>query len=382
MHLAYFTPLPPARSGIADYSRDLLPALQPLVDLTLFVDRPEEAAATWRNRFDVAATADYPRRRWEFDLALYHMGNNRQHTAIYALLRRYPGVVVLHDYVLHHLMATLGYGRELGYALGAAGAWGVRFGRIPPPIDSLPLNQRLLDTSLGVIVHSRYVAELIRAARPDLALSVVPMPVTLLPPVPAAAQLRAALGLPEDALVLASLGQITPNRQPALSLRVFSRLQRRFPNLHYVIVGEARDVAIGALIAELPATAQAQVHVTGFVDDPAQFDAYLALADVVLNVRYPTMGETSGVALRALAAGKPLVVFDLGWYHELSEGAVKVAPMDEASLVAEVARLLDSAETRAALGQAGRVAIANQHTPSAAAAAYRAFLESVLAHYA
>lgn len=379
MRLAYISPLPPLRSGIADYSADLAPALARRTHLTCFTEQAATAIAGWGEVADLSA---YPRRRWEFDLTLYQVGNSRYHAAMVPLWRRYPGVTVLHDYVLHHLMAMLSYGRELGYELGAAGAWAARFGRMPP-LETLPLNRRLLDTSLGVIVHSHYVADLIHATHPHLPTAVIPMPV----PAPAwpleTATLRAALNLPPDALVLGSFGQITPNRQLALGLRSFARLQRRWPQLYYLIVGEEIGIDLHALIRELPAAAQAQVRTRGYVADRAEFDAYLAATDIVLNLRYPTMGETSGVALRALALGRPLVVFDIGWYHELPAGvALKCPALDEEALVEALSMGLDSAETRADLSQAARRYVAEQHVPTTVADRYIAFLTALIARRA
>ena len=99
LRLDYFSPLPPERSGISEYSSLLLPALE--------------------RRFDVEVAARG--RAAVGDVCLYHVGNNPDaHAWIVEALRRRPGVVVLHDFVLHHLVAgmTLGRGDAEGY-LGA-----------------------------------------------------------------------------------------------------------------------------------------------------------------------------------------------------------------------------------------------------------------------
>ena len=162
LRLDYFSPLPPERSGISEYSALLLPALQ--------------------RRFDVEVAARG--RAAVGDVCLYHVGNNPDaHAWIVEALRRRPGVVVLHDFVLHHLVAgmTLGRGDAEGY-LGAmqrdAGvegrllAHGVIDGVIPPlwevrPED-FPLAGEILEHASkpggGLIVHSQYVERCVRAA--------------------------------------------------------------------------------------------------------------------------------------------------------------------------------------------------------------------------
>ena len=89
MRVAFFSPLPPARSGIADYSEALIQSLKPLVELAVF-SGPDQA-------YDPA----------RFDIALYHVGNNAHHAFVYEAALRHPGVVVMHESNLHHLMADL-----------------------------------------------------------------------------------------------------------------------------------------------------------------------------------------------------------------------------------------------------------------------------------
>ena len=129
LNIAYFSPLPPAPTGIADYSLELLPAFSELVNLTLFVARPSRVDNALQNRYQVEPDIDYTEKRWDFDLALYHMGNSGSyHSAINRMALRYPGIVVLHEVVLQDFAAyeTIGrgdfaaYAREMGYELGPA----------------------------------------------------------------------------------------------------------------------------------------------------------------------------------------------------------------------------------------------------------------------
>src|SRR5689334_16510972 len=154
MKVAYYSPLPPSRSGIADYSSLLLPAL--------------------RERIDVVV-AEPGKRAPSADLGLYHLGNDPDaHGWIVDALLKRPGVVVLHEYVLHHLVAgvTIGRGNGRGYLdamereLGVAGrllGLGVLDNLLPLLWESqperFPLSGVYLDQATGLIVHSSYVAE-------------------------------------------------------------------------------------------------------------------------------------------------------------------------------------------------------------------------------
>jgi glycosyltransferase involved in cell wall biosynthesis len=107
---------------------------------------------------------------------------------------------------------------------------------------------------------------------------------------------------------------------------------------------------------------------------------WLHTADVVVNLRQPTVGETSAVALRAMAAGKPLIVFDHGWYSELPDGAaVKTPPGDETALLQAMMRLAGSAELRRDVGDAALAYVRDNCRPARVADAYIAFLNQLLA---
>lgn len=385
--IAYFSPLPPARTGIADYSQELLPPLARLAEVTLFAEHPDEVAAGWTPSLPVSPLEAYAARRWDFDAALFHLGNSRFHGRLYEVFRQYPGIVVLHDYGLHELFAsqTIGqarfwpYLREMGYALGARGlGWArdVRDGRCPLPHFEVPLNDRILDTSLGIIVHSRYVQQLIAQHGTTCPVTVVPAPIASV----TANSRRAELDWPPDAVVFGSFGMVAHAKQIARALHAFRELLADEPLARYLIVGDwaGSGIDLPGLIEQL-GLGHAVRH-TGFVANLPGFLQWIASVDVVVNLRAPTVGETSATALRALAAGRPLVVLDHGWYSELPDDVcVKVPPADDAALLAALRSLATDASLRQGMGgRAGEYAAA-VHAPATAAEAYVAFIERVLA---
>lgn len=385
LRLAYFSPLPPARSGIADYSRELLPHLARPAAVTLYTDQDEVDEAI-REEFTVRPLAAYAQERWGYDMAVYHVGNSSHHEGIYQTLCRYPGVVVLHEVGLHHFLAHrtagmghyAGYTRELAYALGVEGsrlALAIRLGQRPHPLFEIPLNNRVLDLSLGVIVHSHYAADRVRRQQPQRPAQVIPH----VGPVYQGVSRRRLLGLPDDAILLASAGQVTAAKQLELVLRLFRQLRQSVPQAHFLVVGEVLPEVNLARLVEALGLGDF-VHVTGYVDGLAAFTDWLASADVVLNLRYPTIGETSGSALRAMAAGRPLIVFDAGWYREApDEVCWKVSPMDEDALLAAMEALATSAEKRRVMGQRAAAYVREVHDGERAAGLYVAFIQKVLA---
>jgi hypothetical protein len=180
LRIAHWSPLPPQRSGIADYCAELLPVLAQHLDITLLSEgsaRPGGALAG----FSCQPADQLPRLLGSAGAdscaaVVYHLGNNRDfHTAIYRGLLRVPGIVVLHDLVLHHLVRDLtlyagdpaAYQEEMRYAYGRTGELQARrsiASGVPLDPWSFPLFERVVDRSLGILVHNRFTAERVLAS--------------------------------------------------------------------------------------------------------------------------------------------------------------------------------------------------------------------------
>ena len=229
MRVALFTPLPPARSGIADYSDALVSPLGRRVDLQVF--------SSARQPFDPA----------EFDVILYQIGNNGWHDFVYEAALRYPGVVVLHESNLHHLITELtirrddwdAYVRECEYAGGEtarAFAERVRKLEVGPDYEGLPMTRRLLERSRGVVVHSRFMADEVRHAGFTGPVAVIPHGAWI--PEGDRNEYRHRLGLDEFTPLIGIFGFLKPYKRIAESLRAFRRLLRIVPNARMILVGE------------------------------------------------------------------------------------------------------------------------------------------------
>ena len=359
MKVAYYSPLPPERTGISEYSALLLPALQRRLDV--------EVA---RRGHDPSA-----------EIAVYHIGNNHHaHDWIVEALRRRPGVVVLHDFVLHHLVAGLTLGRRDGPGYlgamqreaGVAGrllAHGVLDGVVPPlwevrPED-FPLAGEVLEHAAkpggGLIVHSLYVAERAVAAGYDGRLWRISHPAWPDPGVPA----EDVAGEP----VIGCFGNINASKRIPQLLEAFEALRAAHPEAKLLLVGADLD----ARLAQLPDG----VERIDYVDEPRLW-ALMGACDVCVSLRAPTMGETSGSVIRALVLGKPLVVSDVGWFAELPDEVALKVPVDahEAETLGAALELLASNDrARTAMGDAARAYVAAEHDLDRSAEAYVAALE-------
>ena len=133
---------------------------------------------------------------------------------------------------------------------------------------------------------------------------------------------RRRLGLAPGTRLLASLGFVIPKKQIAETLTALARLPKDI-DWHYVIGGEDRDPEVRETCARL--RLESRVTFLDYLDE-ADFDGVLAAADLLINLRFPTSGETSGTVCRALAAGLPCLISDHGWYGELPQSVTYRVP--------------------------------------------------------
>ena len=366
MRIAYFSPMAPERTGVADYSALLVPALAKRVSLTV-VRR---------------ASKRVPRGT---DVCLYHVGNNPDaHAWIVDALRRSPGVVVLHDFVLHHLVAGMTIGRRDGHGyldamerehgvVGRLLAHGVLDKRIPPiwearPAD-FPLPWFVLDHATSVIVHSRTVRELLRGAGYERPVYVIPHPAW---PRPVLTPERVAAGA-----VVGCFGVVNSSKRIPELVTAFAALRARLPDATLLLVGPASPgYDLDRRLQRLGLDERGLVR-ESWVDE-ARLWSLMSGVDICVNLRHPTMGETSGSVIRSLTLGKPLVVSDVGWFSELpNEVALKV-PVDETEVVvlsASLELLLTRGDVRTEMGAAAAALAGREHDLDAVAERYAAALE-------
>jgi hypothetical protein len=247
-------------------------------------------------------------------------------------------------------------------------------GRLTEAAFDMPFCESVLAAAEGVIAHSRYVLDRVAALRPGLPVALVPMGVPLAPAIPRE-DARARLGLPQGALILASFGHINPYKRLEAVLRAVKALRADRPDMRYLLVGSISP-SYDPRAAISRAGLEDSVTVTGYVDRAA-FEDCVAAADICLNLRHPTAGETSASLLRLLGAGKPTLVTASGSFAELPPGVAAQVDLDasEGDLILEYCRLLaERPDLAAAMGAQARAYVAHEHTLDGAATSYMRFL--------
>jgi glycosyltransferase involved in cell wall biosynthesis len=336
LRLAFVSPLPPLPTGIADYAADVLELLGDRHDVELFHAQEEVDASRLPVGAPLLPASELVARHRErpYDLAVYQMGNGRAHDFVYEWMSRVPGLLVLHDLVLHHSRAarfldseevrawrsdpSSASARDL--ARPALGAWrdeleysypgrgdrlfAVHLGTVGDLLPyAYPLFRIPVEASRAVAVHNAFMAAAVRAELPGKMVAEVPQPARQEPvPKERVRALRARLGFREDEVVVGSFGLVTPEKRTESLARAIARAAARDPRLRLLLVGPVPDSArLQAILARAGLAGRAVV--TGRVP-LEELAAHVEVADVVVHLRYPTARETSAALLRVLAQGR------------------------------------------------------------------------------
>jgi glycosyltransferase involved in cell wall biosynthesis len=394
--IAWFSPLPPSRSGIAAYSAEILPLLR-----------------ARRYEIDPFAEADahdfvWKHRRQSYDLIVYQLGNAACHDYMWAYLFRFPGMVVLHDAQLHQARALALTKRWRPRRDDYLTEFHANHPDAPKDIAQIvaagfgesvyyhwPHIRLVVESVRMTVVHNQRLLADLQERYPAALCDAVTMGVRdplrgLQSGVPRAecgvgaecevgaefgvraeCEVRRRHGIPQDAIIVAAFGGITPEKRIEALLSTLSVIGTQHGSLHLLLIGsEADHYDVGADAARWGVSDR--VHLTGYVGDD-RLSEYLLAADICACLRWPTNRETSASWLRCLAAGRATLVTDLadlgdvptfdpcGW-HRLDTASTPREPVaisidivdEQHALRVALDRLVRDATLRRQLGRAAR----------------------------
>ncbi len=374
LSVGFVSPFPPVRSGIADFSAELLAALGPLVDLTAYL--PAAAGRSLGAPHDVL---------------LVEMGNDPLHAGSYEALtnpaRTTPAVVSLHDFSLHHLFAAayLDTGREETYARELVRNHGERGRRlwkrmqVGPRIPvwdlepwSYPMSSEVIRQAEIVVAHSRLVAGSALRACPGSDVVEIPLHVVPAPRTPRK-EARDALGLPSGRPLVVTLGLLTPAKRVGKILEALGTLPPDRRPFLFVGGSVGPEDPLRAAVRDLGLSGD--VAFGGYLSEEDFWRAASA-ADVAVNLRHPTVGETSGAVCRLAGFGLPLIVSNSGWFRELPDAFAAKIPVgagEVEALASEMSRLAFDPLMATKRGEAA-AAWGRRRRPERVAEAYAAIL--------
>lgn len=388
--LAYVSPLPPERSGISDYSAELLPELTRFYDIDVIVAQAE-ITSLWITANCGVRTIDwFLQNAQRYSRVLYHFGNSHFHEKMFDLLARIPGDVVLHDFYLGdvnwyreaHALFPYAWTSAL-YMSHGYGAVAERFhvGNAVDAVRKYPVNLEVLQQAQGVIVHSEHSRQLANEWYGNQFANdwaVIP-----LLRVPSSEnnrdQARKKLGIKPNDFVVCSFGMLGPTKlnHRLLEAWLHARLSRD-ERCVLVFVGEnhSGDYGTDLLKTIHKSGFSKRIRVTGWADT-STFRNYLAAADIAVQLRTNSRGETSAAVLDCMNYALPTIINANGTMAELPPDTVCMLPdaFEDHQLVEVLETLWQDGERRGALGKRGQEVILNRHAPRVCAKQYADAIE-------
>lgn len=312
MTVGFYSPLPPARSGVAAYAAGLLAALRRLGDVKT-------------------------KGGGRVDVRLYHLGNNQLHRPFYEQAMAEPGVVVLHDAVLQHFylgsMDEAEYINEFVFNYGEwerDAATDYYRNRAASGMDwryfTKPMLRRLAERSIAVVVHNPAAARMVLDHNPRAnVVEIAHYYDCPFPPQPdARARTRIAWAADERTCVFGVFGYLRESKRLQTIVRAFVRLHAEYADTRLIVAGDFSSPDLGKAIG--PLLAHSGIRVYPHLPE-SDFWRVADAVDCCLNLRYPSAGETSGIGVRLMGLGKAVCFTDGDEVRNLPKaGCIRISP--------------------------------------------------------
>jgi len=331
--LAMFTVLPPQKSGIAYYSKELIDELKKYYKIDVFLKPSNENDIICHFWTDVNMyrIEQFDSLAEQYDRILYHFGNNPMHAHMFTILSKYGGVSVLHDFFLKDLQSYRNFMDIKQHALDSALYESHGIGSIveynknnnESVFNKYPCNFEVIRLSHAIITHSRYASNLLKFFYTNIPLCVTIPHLESLPNTSISKNnLRASLGLDQSSFIVCCFGFINTNKlnQEILDAWLDSDISKN-PINKLIFVGSTLKNIYGNEFQKNVDTTNNQVLITGWSEEK-DYKMYLNAADGAIQLRQHSRGETSKTLLDALSYGLPVIINEHGSSGEVPDNSV------------------------------------------------------------
>lgn len=347
--IAMFTPLPPIESGISDYSVDILSQLVGYFEIDVYID-------DYKTDFKMDGVEVYPFKYFaknlkKYDRIIYQVGNSLFHEYMFSFIKKYPGIVVLHDYNLRNVLEASclykkqeidafeknvreDYDEEITkeYLEHLNTAYAQRF----------EINGFVVNYAERIIVHSLYAKKKLLEREISRDIDVIPHYCVIEKKADYKGA-RVKLGVAEEELIFAAFGHIHETKRILPALAAFGEIYRKVPDAKFYLVGKMAN-ELQERFEEVVNRygIRENVIVTGYVT-LEEFEQYMDAADICLNLRYPYNGESSGSFMRLLGKGKCTIINRIGSFAEVPEEAcIMIDSVEDMTEQKEISQIYDA----------------------------------------
>ncbi|WP_313053414.1 glycosyltransferase [Atlantibacter hermannii] len=388
--LAYFSPLPPEKSGISFYSEELLPFLGEYYEIDIVSDSEEIRNNGFLCAYNIISIEEFKKKYLCYERILYQIGNSHFHEHMFELIKKYPGIAVLHDFFLSGAVSWKSI-RELngetfndklyeshGYKAVLDNNGQVNY---TDAILKYPCNYPILQNALALIYHSKYSIALCNEwYNNNFNHKNHYIPLLRTRPVNnGKAHARKILNINENDILIISLGFIAPTKLNHRVITAFNNLQKDSPCVKLVFVGYKPDGEYGEEIASLinSSPRKKSISITGWVDDDT-YKYWLQAADIGIQLRAMSRGETSAAVLDCMNYGLATIANANGSMRELDRDAVVLIDdeFSDIELTEALNKLINDEMLRYSYAVKASKIISTYHSPEVCADKYHDVIES------
>lgn len=331
--IAWFSPLPPIESGISAYSVDIINEMAKYADVDVYIEKYNHQA-NLRNGIKVLFHEQYHQNSSKYEATVFHIGNNMYHAYMIPYLKKYSGIVVLHDINLSGLALNMYYAK----------------GKIDEFIDALSYDHDkhlvkvyvndLVNGKCGlmedlyschgfvthfakqILVHSEYAQEKILSKDIGKIVNYIPIYGNIIDGF-TREEVKKSFNLSVDSFVISILGYGQHAKRILPSIKAFIKFKQFKPKSKLFIVGKiAPDLkkSIDELLKNEKHASD--IVITGFVSEEV-LDKHIIASDVCINLRFPYYGESSASLMRIFGVGRATLVTDIGSFSEIHNNVVR-----------------------------------------------------------
>ncbi len=379
--LAIFSPIPPEQNGIADYTYHLVSALRHEVNCAIYANQPDGILPKGVPIREAPQAFRYLRPDQPI---LHQIGNNPGHIFVLQALRQWGGFTTLHDQNLHYLYEASGGPQSImvnnlratSEKMGAIFArhWFEEQVKTAANYALFDMLAEVLTLSSTVVVHSRFARNRIRLLYGEKAAARVHViPHLALPPDERSqGYVHGVLVVPANVPLIVTSGFATFAKRFDWLVAALDRIATLGVDFFWVHAGKERpeEYDLSGLLNQYP-NVKARSRITGYLTE-AELNECIAACDVLVNLRFPSVGESSGTLARAMAAGRCCVVNATAAYADLPADTVMHIPVHDTvpALVEGLLALLGNPELRMSFGSKAQALARGEWTPEAVARAY------------
>ncbi|HEY2566582.1 MAG TPA: glycosyltransferase [Candidatus Aquirickettsiella sp.] len=335
--IAYISPLPSEKTGVADYSARLIPELACFYEIILITEQDTIDDMWLKANFPIHNLKWFSENVDIFDILLYQFGNSSYHHYMIDMLNLYPGIVLLHDFYISGLLDWMEdylpkkkflFSKNLYISHGyPALIYQEKEGRINTH-HKYPCNLSILKKASGIIVHSEFTVELARKWYGENIVKKIKSinhlaHTNVNNTIEDKNLAKEKLGFQKKDFLICTFGNLHPNK---LNHRIiFSSIDHllNHDNIFLIFIGEKPYPSYFELLSEQIKKNNLikKIKILGFSEQKI-FQNYLVAADIAIQLCENSRGETSGCLLTCLSYGIPTITNAHGSIKELPDDVI------------------------------------------------------------